>query len=114
MKINNMRFNFSKLNQPIEIYELKQVIKDGLPQKPEPVIYISCFAHVEQSSLKDFQNSVQTGTKSLTKVFIRNYPGITNKMQLKHYSQKYKIKEVLYDFRQSGFSIILAEQVSLV
>lgn len=106
-----MRFNFSKLNQPIKISELKQVTVDGLPQRPEPVTFLDCFAHVESASLSDYQNSVQTGTEYQTKIFIRNYPGINNKMQIDHYGQDYNIKQVLYDYRQSGFSVLIAEQV---
>lgn len=114
MKLNNMRFNFSKLNQPIGIYEVKSVVENGVPQKPKPVLFLECFAHVESVSLKDYQNSVQMGTQHDIKVFIRNYPGITNKMTIKDTvnDQSYKIKQVLYDYRQSGFIVLIAENVS--
>lgn len=114
MKLNNMRFNFSKLNQPIGIYEVKSVTENGIPQKPKPVLYLECFAHVETVSLKDYETSIQTGTQHNIKVFIRNYPGITNKMTIKDTvnSQSYNIKQVLYDYRQSGFTVLIAEDVS--
>ncbi len=112
MKLNNMRFNFSKMNQPIEIFELKTVTEDGIPQKPRPISFLKCFAHIESVTLKDYQTSVQMGTEHQIKVFIRNYPGITNKMQIKHYDQDYNIKQVLYDYRQSGFTVIVGEEVS--
>lgn len=112
MRLNNMRFNFSKLNQPVSIYEVKSVVENGIPQKPKPVLFLECFAHFESVSLKDYENSVQIGTQHHIKVFIRNYPGITNKMQIKHYEQQYNIKQVLYDYRQSGFAILIAEEVS--
>lgn len=112
MKLNNMRFNFSKMNQPIEIFELKTVTEDGIPQKPKPISFLKCFAHIESVTLKDYQTSVQMGTEHQIKVFIRNYPGITNKMQIKHYDQDYNIKQVLYDYRQSGFTVIVGEEVS--
>lgn len=112
MKLNNMRFNFSKMNQPIEVFELKTVTEDGIPQKPKPISFLKCFAHIESVTLKDYQTSVQMGTEHQIKVFIRNYPGITNKMQIKHYDQDYNIKQVLYDYRQSGFTVIVGEEVS--
>lgn len=112
MRLNKMRFNFSKMHDPIEIFELKTVNEDGMPQKPKPVSFLKCFAHVESVSLKDYQTSVQMGTEYQIKVFIRNYPGITNKMQLSHYEQDYNIKQVLYDYRQSGFTVLIAEEVS--
>lgn len=112
MKLNNMRFNFSKMNQPVEIFELKTVTEDGIPQKPKPISFLKCFAHIESVTLKDYQTSVQMGTEHQIKVFIRNYPGITNKMQIKHYEQDYNIKQVLYDYRQSGFTVIVGEEVS--
>lgn len=112
MKLNNMRFNFSKLNQPIKINELKSVVEGGVTKPPRPVLFLECFAHIESVSLKDYQTSVQMGTQHDIKVFIRNYPGITNKMQINHYGQTYKIKEILYDYRQSGFSVMIAEEVS--
>jgi len=107
--MNKMRFDYSKLNQPIGIYEVKSVKKDGVPQKPKPILFLECFAHVETVSLKDYQNSIQTGTQHQIKVFIRNYPGITNKMTINHNEQEYNIKQVLYDYRQSGFSVLIAE-----
>lgn len=112
MKLNDMRFNFSKLRDPIEIMESKTTTNDGLPQKPKLETFLKCFAHVEGVSLKDYQTSVQTGTEHEIKVFIRNYPDITNKMKIKHYGQDYNIKRVLYDYRQSGFTVIIAEEVS--
>lgn len=112
MKLNNMRFNFSKMNQPIEISTLETVTENGMPQKPNPVTFLRCFSHVESVGLKDYQTSVQMGTEHQIKVFIRNYPGITNKMQLSHYEQNYNIKQVLYDYRQSGFTVLIAEEVS--
>lgn len=107
-----MRFNFSKMNQPIEIYELKTVTNEGMPQKPKPSTFLECFAHVESVTLKDYQTSLQMGTEHQIKVFIRNYPDITNKMKIKHYEQDYSIKQVLYDYRQSGFTILIAEEVT--
>src|SRR5699024_9786485 len=109
MKLNNMRFNFSKMNQPIEVFELKTVTENGMTQKPKPVSFLNCFAHIESVTLKDYQTSVQMGTQHEIKVFIRNYPGITNKMMIEHYEQEYKVKQVLYDYRQSGFTILIAE-----
>lgn len=112
MKLGNMRFNFSKLNQPIEIFEVKPVNDDGMPGKPEPVTFLKCFAHVESVGLKDYETSVQMGTEHQIKAFVRNYPGITNKMKISHFDDEHNIKQVLYDYRQSGFSIIIAEEVS--
>jgi len=112
MKINNMRFNFSKLNQPIGIYEVKTVVENGVPQKPKSELFLECFSHVESVGLKDYQNSVQMGTQNEIKAFIRNYPEVTNKMTVKHNGQDYNIKQVLYDYRQSGFTILIAEEVS--
>lgn len=107
-----MRFNFSKMHDPVEFYELKTVTDNGIPQKPTKELFLKCFAHVETVSLKDYETSVQTGTQNNIKVFIRNYPGITNKMSLEHYGQEYNIKQILYDYRNSGFSVIVAEGVS--
>lgn len=112
MKLNNMRFNFSKLNQPIKIYELKISTENGIPQKPKKVMFLECFAHIETVSLKDYQTSVQMGTEHNIKVFIRNYPGITNKMAIEHNGQDYNVKQVIYDYRQSGFSVLVAEEVT--
>lgn len=112
MKLNRMRFNFSKLNQPIKIYEVKSQNIDGMPKKPKKELFLECFAHVETVSLKDYETSVQTGTQGNIKVFIRNYPGITNKMKLEHFGQEYNIKQVIYNYRQSGFSVLVAEEVS--
>ncbi|MGY0692983.1 phage head closure protein [Virgibacillus sp. FSP13] len=109
--MNKMRFDFSKLDQPVGIYEVKSVVENGVPQKPKPVLFLKCFAHVESVSLKDYSNSVQLGTQYNIKVFIRNYPGITNKMTIKYNEQEYNIKQVLYDYRQSGFSVLVAEEV---
>lgn len=106
-----MRFNFSKMNQPIKIFELKTVTENGVPQKPKPVTFLKCFAHVEYVTLRDYQTSVQMGTQHQIKVFIRNYPGITNKMTLGHKEQEYNVKQVLYDYRQSGFTVLIAEEV---
>lgn len=112
MRLNNMRFNFSKMHDPIEVLEMKTNSDDGLPSKPKPTTFLKCFAHVETVSLRDYQTSVQTGTEHEIKVFVRNYPGITNKMKIEHYEQEYNIKKVLYDYRQSGFTVIIAEEVS--
>lgn len=109
--MNKMRFDFSKLNHPIEIFEVKTVVENGVPQKPKPVLFLKCFAHIESVSLKDYENSAQLGTQRNIKVFIRNYPGITNKMKIKHRGQEYNIKQVLYDYRQSSFSVLVAEEV---
>src|SRR5690625_6777964 len=79
MSVNSMRFDFSKLNQPIEIHEMKTVTENGVPQKPESVLFLRCFAHAESVSLKDYETSVQTGTQYQIKVFIRNNPGIDRK-----------------------------------
>lgn len=107
-----MRFNFSKMNQPVEIFELKTVTEDGIPQKPKPISFLKCFAHIESVTLKDYQTSVQMGTEHQIKVFIRNYPGITNKMKIKQNDQEYNIKKVMQDYRQSGFTVIIGEEVS--
>lgn len=112
MKLNNMRFNFSKMNQPIDIFTLETVTENGMPQKPKPATFLKCFAHVETVGLKDYETSVQTGTEHQIKVFMRNYPGITNKMRINHFEQDYKVKQVLYDYRQSGFTVIAAEEVN--
>jgi|SRR5690625_1104125 len=112
MRLNNMRFNFSKMHHPIEIFELKAVTDNGMTQKPKPVPFLKCFAHIETVSLKDYQTSVQMGTQHEIKVFIRNYPGVTNKMQLHHNNQEYNIKQVFYDYRQSGFTVLVAEDVT--
>lgn len=114
MRLNNMRFNYSKLSTPIKIYELKSVNDNGMPQKPQETLFLECFAHVESVSLKDYQTSVQTGTQHEIKVFIRNYPGIDNKMALQDLvtNQKYNIKHILYDYRQSGFSVLVCEDVT--
>lgn len=115
MRLNNMRFNFSKLNNPIEIFEMKSVTENGMPQKPKPVTFLKCFAHLETVSLKDYQTSVQMGTENEIKVFVRNYPGITNKMMIKDIltEKEYKINHILYDYRNSGFSVLVAREVSL-
>lgn len=114
MRLNKMRFNYSKLNQPIKIYELSTVTDDGMPQKPKEEVFLECFAHVESVSLKDYETSVQTGTEHQIKVFIRNYPNITNKMIIKLHDQdtRYNVKQVIYDYRQSGFSVLVAEEVT--
>lgn len=111
MRLNRMRFNFSKLNQPIKIYEVKSQNIGGRSKKVK-VEFLTCFAHVETVSLKDYETSIQTGTQGNIKVFIRNYPNITNKMMLEHCGQEYNIKQVIYNYRQSGFSILVAEEVS--
>lgn len=110
-----MRFNFSKLTDPIEIFEMKSVTEDGMPQKPKPVTFLECFAHLETVSLKDYQTSVQMGTENEIKAFVRNYQGITNKMMIKDLvtNKEYKINHILYDYRNSGFSILIAKEVSL-
>lgn len=115
MRLNRMRFNFSKLTNPIEIFELKSVTENGMPQKPKPVTFLECFAHLETVSLKDYQTSIQMGTENEIKVFIRNYPGITNKMMIKDLvtKQKYKINHILFNYRDSGFSILMAKEVGL-
>lgn len=112
MRLNKMRFNFSKLNQPIVIYEVKPHKENGVPQKPKKEEFLKCLAHVETVSLKDYETSIQTGTQYDVKIFIRNYPGITNKMILEYSEQEYKIKQVIFDYRQSGFSIMIAEAVT--
>lgn len=110
-----MRFNYSKLKHPVELFEMKTVTENGTPKKPKTVTFLKCFAHFETVSLKDYQTSVQLGTESEIKVFIRNYPGITNKMMIKDLvtGQEYKIKHVLYNYRNSGFSILIAKEVGL-
>lgn len=115
MRLNNMRFNFSKLTVPIVIYEMKTVIENGMPQKPKPVTYLECFTHLETVSLRDYQTNVQMGTENEIKAFVRNYPGITNKMTIKNLvtEQEYKIQDVLYNYRNSGFSVLIAKDVSL-
>lgn len=115
MRLNNMRFNFSKLNHPIEIFEMKSVTENGTPQKPKPVTFLKCFAHLETVSLKDYQTSVQMGTENEIKVFVRNYPGITNKMMIQDLitKQEYKINHILFNYRNSGFSVLMAKEVSL-
>lgn len=115
MRLNKMRFNFSKLTNPIKIFELKSVTENGMPQKPKPVTFLECFAHLETVSLKDYQTSVQMGTENEVKVFIRNYPDITNKMMIKDLvtDQEYKINHILYNYRNSGFSILMANEVNL-
>lgn len=88
------------------------VSNNGMPAKPTQVLFFECFAHIETVSLKDYETSVQTGTQHNLKVFIRNYPGITNKMEIAHNGQTYKVNQVLYDYRQSGFSVLIASEVS--
>ncbi len=110
--MSRMKFDFSKLNQPITINELKNVNNNGNPTKPHPVTFYECFAHVETVSLKDYETSVQTGTQHNIKVFIRNYPGITNKMQINCNGQDYNINQVLFDYRQSGFTVLIASEVT--
>lgn len=112
MRLNKMRFNFSKLQHHITIHELKTVTDNGMPIKPEKVEYLSCFAHIESVSLKDYETSVQMGTQNRIKLFIRNYPNITNKMSITHNNDEYNIIQVLYDYRQSGFTILVAEEVT--
>ncbi|MCC2248855.1 phage head closure protein [Virgibacillus sp. AGTR] len=110
--MNKMNFDFSKLNQPIIIYELKTDSDNGMPSKPRKVVFHECFAHVESISLKDYETSVQTGTQHNMKVFIRNYPGITNKMTITHNNQDYNIEQILTNYRQSGFTVLIAKEVS--
>lgn len=115
MRLNKMRFNFSKLSNPIEVYELKSVTENGMPKKPKPVTFLECFSHIETVSLKDYKTSVQKGTENEIKVFVRNYPGITNKMMIKDLvtKQEYRINHILFNYRDSGFSILMAKEVSL-
>lgn len=115
MRLNNMRFNFSKLSRPIEIFEMKSVTENGMPQKPKPITFLKCFAHLETVSLKDYQTSVKMGTENEIKVFVRNHPGITNKMMIKDLitKQEYKINHILFNYRNSGFSVLMAKDVSL-
>lgn len=111
MKINDMRFNFSKLKTPIKIYEMKSTNDNGMPTKPSPVLYYECFAHIESVTLRDYQTAVQTNTEHEIKVFIRDYP-IDNKMQIELDNQLHNIKSIIPNYRGSNFTIITAEAVS--
>lgn len=115
IRARNMRFDYSKLTNPIEIFEMKSVTDEGMAQKPKPVTFLECFAHLETVSLKDYQTSVQMGTENEIKAFVRNYPGITNKMMIKDLvtEKEYKINHVLLDYRNSGFSVLVAKEVNL-
>ena len=107
-----MKFNFSKLKTPIQIYEMKSNTNNGIPTKPTPQLFYECFAHVESVTLRDYQTSVQTNTQHEIKVFIRDYDGIDNKMQIKINNQMHNIKSIMPNYRNSNFTVIVAEAVS--
>ncbi len=111
-KLNNMQFNFSKLNTPIQFYEMKSTSNNGMPTKPTPELYYECFAHIESVTLRDYQTAVQTNTQNEIKVFIRDYQGIDNKMQIEFNNQMHNIKSIMPNYRDSNFTVIVAEAVS--
>lgn len=110
--VNDMQFNFSRLKHPIQIFEMVERRVNGIPQKPTKELFYECFAHIETVSLRDYATSVQTNTQHDLKIFIRNYPNITNKMTIEFDNQNYNIKQIMYNYRNSGFSVIVAEGVS--
>lgn len=107
-----MRFNYSKLKTPIQIYKMKTTSNNGLPTKPTAELYYECFSHVELITLKDYQTAVQTNTQHEIRVFIRDYP-IDNKMQIKLNNQIHNIKSIMPNYRNSNFTIIVAEAVMI-
>lgn len=111
MRRNDLRFNLSKMDTPVQFYEMKKVSNNGMPARPEEVLYYECWAHVESVSLKDYQNAVQTGTQHEVKAFIRDYPGINNKMMLFIGDVKHNIKKVSPNYRNSDYTIVVAEAV---
>lgn len=113
-KLDKMRFNYSKLTTPITIYETKTVTDNGIPQKPKQIEYLKCFAHVETVSLKDFETSRQNNTLNNIKLFIRDYPGINNKMEITVFGDDndYKVETVIPNYRNSRFTVIDAKVVT--
>lgn len=110
MKINNMRFNCSKLNTPVQFYTVG-VSDDGMPIKPKPELFYECWAHVESITLRDYQTAVQTSTQHQIKVFIRDYADIDNKMQISINDKIHSIKSIMPNYRNSNFTVIVAEAV---
>lgn len=109
-----MRFNFSKLDTPIKIYETKTVTDNGIPRPPEKITFLNTWAHVETISIKDYETARQNNTLNNVKLFIRDYPNITNKMQIDihGHNDTYKVDNVLPNYRNSGFTYIDAEVVT--
>lgn len=107
-----MKFDYSKLKTSISIFETKTTTNNGIPIKPQPVKFYDCWAYVESVSLRDYQTAVQNNTLNEIKIFIRDYAGINNKMQVEVNGQMHKIKAVMPNYRNSNFTIIIAEAVS--
>lgn len=109
-----MNFNFSKMDTPITIFTTETKTEGGIPTKPEQVEFLKCFAHVESVSLKDYETSKQNNTLNNIKIFIRDYPDITNKMEVKllDKNEDYEVEKVIPNYRGSGFTVIDAKAVT--
>lgn len=114
-KLGNMHFNFSKCDTPITIHETKSVVENGIPKKPKKVKFLETWAHVETVFIKDFETARQNNTLTNVKLFIRDYPNVTNKMQIDihGHADTYKVENVLPNYRNSGFTYIDAKVVSV-
>lgn len=106
-----MKFDYSKLKHRVKFYEVETQTENGLPGKEVLKPFHECWAHVETVWLKDYQTAVQNNTLNEIKIFIRQYPGITNKMKVKFDGELHNVKQVMNDYVDNSYMIVVAEVV---
>jgi len=108
-----MKFDYSKLKNPVTFYEMKSTSENGMPSKPKPVEFYQCWAHIETVTLRDYQTAISNNTQHHIKIFIRDYEGITNKMQVKYNNNFHNIISVMPSYGNSNFTVVVAEAVGV-
>lgn len=67
-----MKFNSNKLNERIDFCEDVSERVNGNPMKPKTKILYSCFACIQESKESDTQTNLNTGSKFIKTIIIRD------------------------------------------
>src|SRR5699024_9850579 len=108
-----MKIDYSKLKNPVTLYEMKSTSEKGLPSKPKSVDIYQCCAHIETVTFRDYETAISNNTQHHIKIFIRDYEGITNKMQVKYNNNFHNIISVMPSYGNSNFTVVVAEAVGV-
>ncbi|MDN6261294.1 MAG: head-tail adaptor protein [Staphylococcus simulans] len=109
-----MKFNSNRLNERVTFCEDISKSINGLPQKPVPQELYSCYAAIQDARESDIQTSINTGSKFIKTIIIRDPRGEykpNNKHYVLHEGERYDIIYVKKDYQDKAFIRVYCEVI---
>lgn len=109
-----MKFSSRDLNERVSFNEDVSKSINGLPQRPKPQELYSCYACIQDAQESDTQTSINTGSKFIKTIIIRDPRGDykpSNKHYVIHDHVRYDVKYYKPDYRDKSFLRVYCEVV---